>query len=146
MSTSTGARGSERICFFPSVSLSWVESLNGHRFRWDKPGGYTLRTGCVRVQNLFVLAFVCLISLEGRAQAPPQKPAAKPPVVRAPEAVPAPTSKHYPILIIAHGTDPFWSLRLGMKGPERLDRGGYPPPVAGTGGGNPREAGGSWRA
>ncbi|HEY1472190.1 MAG TPA: hypothetical protein VGF61_24340 [Candidatus Acidoferrum sp.] len=38
-------------------------------------------------------------------------------------------TKHYPILVIAHGNEPFWSLRLGMKGPERLDRAGYPPIV-----------------
>jgi uncharacterized membrane protein len=98
----------------------------------------------VRVQNLFVLAFVCLISLEGPAQAPPQKPAAKPPVVQAPEAVPAPTSKHYPILIIAHGSEPFWSLRLGMKGPERLDRVGYPPMVLEPGEITREESGSSW--
>ena len=80
-------------------------------------------------QNLFFLALLCLISLEGQAPTGGQKPAAKPPAVSAQEAVPAPTSKHYPILIIAHGNEPFWSLRLGMKGPERLDRLNYPPIV-----------------
>jgi len=98
----------------------------------------------VRVQNLFVPAFVCLISLEVPAQAPPQKPAAKPPAVQASEAVPAPTSKHYPILIIAHGSEPFWSLRLGMKGPERLDRTGYPPMVLEPGETTREESGSSW--
>jgi uncharacterized membrane protein len=68
------------------------------------------------------------------AQTPVQNPARKP----APKA-PAPTTqpavagpqqtKHYPILVIAHGAEPSWSLRLGMKGPERLDRAGYPPMV-----------------
>ncbi len=38
-------------------------------------------------------------------------------------------TKHYPILVIAHGNEPSWSLRLGMKGPERLDRVNYPPIV-----------------
>ncbi len=38
-------------------------------------------------------------------------------------------TKHYPILVVAHGNEPFWGLRLGMKGPERLDRVGYPPVV-----------------
>jgi len=42
-------------------------------------------------------------------------------------AIPSPVSRHYPILVIAHGNDPSWLLRLGMKGPERLDRAGYPP-------------------
>jgi len=69
------------------------------------------------------------------SQAPPttQKPAAKPPAAPAQpgpaEAVPSPVSKHYPILILAHGNEPNWSLRLGMKGPERLDRLAYPPIV-----------------
>jgi len=45
----------------------------------------------------------------------------------APPAPAAPQSKHYPILLIASGTEPFWSLRIGMKGAERLERVGYPP-------------------
>src|SRR2546429_3488820 len=58
-----------------------------------------------------------------KAQAPPAKsPASKPPM-----GPPVSQSRHYPILLIAQGTDPSWSLRLGMKGPERLDRAGYPP-------------------
>jgi uncharacterized membrane protein len=67
------------------------------------------------------------------AQAPPQKPTPtqKPPAnatqPQTQETIPAPVSHHYPILILAHGTEPSWSLRLGMKGPERVDRAGYPP-------------------
>jgi uncharacterized membrane protein len=55
-----------------------------------------------------------------QAPAPPKKPAAGPP---------APQSTHYPILLLALGNDPSWSwsLRIGQKGPERLDRQGYPP-------------------
>ncbi len=50
----------------------------------------------------------------------------------APPAVPAaPQSTHYPILLLAFGpaagNDPAWSIRIGQKGPERLDRPGYPP-------------------
>ncbi len=77
---------------------------------------------------------LCLVLTSGAAlaQAPTQKPATKPPVP-APAAQPAVAgpqqTKHYPILVIAHGNEPFWSLRLGMKGPERLDRVGYPPIV-----------------
>jgi len=65
------------------------------------------------------------------AQTPTQQPLAKTPQ-KTPDTVPAPAapiSKHYPILVIAHGTAPVWSLRLGMKGPERLDRANYPPIV-----------------
>lgn len=39
----------------------------------------------------------------------------------------APQSKHFPILLIVSGVDPVWSLRIGMKGAERLERQGYPP-------------------
>ena len=59
----------------------------------------------------------------------------------------APQSTHYPILLLAQGilapalagvlpgsvvapvqaSEPPWSLRIGQKGPERLDRAGYPP-------------------
>jgi uncharacterized membrane protein len=63
-----------------------------------------------------------------RAQAPPsqaKKPAATP------VAPAAPQSTHYPILLLAFGpaagNDPAWSIRIGQKGPERLDRPGYPP-------------------
>jgi uncharacterized membrane protein len=74
-----------------------------------------------------------LFSVQAAAQTPPQKPvpAAKPPANSPPsagqETIPSPVSRHYPILVLAHGTEPFWSLRLGMKGPERLDRVSYPP-------------------
>ena len=40
---------------------------------------------------------------------------------------PAPQSKHYPILLLAFGNQPNWSVRIGLKGPERFDRPGYPP-------------------
>jgi uncharacterized membrane protein len=53
------------------------------------------------------------------------------PPAQAPKKLPsgpaAPQSTHYPILILAFGNDPNWSLRIGLKGPERLDRPGYPP-------------------
>ena len=44
-----------------------------------------------------------------------------------PAGPPSPQSKHYPILLLAFGNNPNWSLRIGLKGPERLDRPGYPP-------------------
>jgi uncharacterized membrane protein len=40
---------------------------------------------------------------------------------------PAPQSTHYPILLLVQGNDQSWSLRIGLRGPERLDRNGYPP-------------------
>src|SRR5256885_1859029 len=60
------------------------------------------------------------------AQAP--TPTKKPPTPSATGAAPnAPQSKHYPILLLASGNNPAWSLRIGQKGPERLERPGYPP-------------------
>jgi uncharacterized membrane protein len=59
-------------------------------------------------------------------QAPAQtkKPPSSPTAAAAPAA---PQSKHYPILLLASGNNPAWSLRIGQKGPERLERPGYPP-------------------
>lgn len=58
------------------------------------------------------------------AQSQSQKPA---PTKKPAAAPPAPVSKHYPILLIVSGTEPFWSARIGLKGAERLERVGYPP-------------------
>ena len=58
----------------------------------------------------------------GQAQPAPTQPAKK-----LPAGPPAPQSTHYPILLLAFGNDPSWSLRIGLKGPERLDRPNYPP-------------------
>jgi len=53
--------------------------------------------------------------------------AKKPGVPQVPPAPAAPQSKHFPILLIASGVEPNWSVRIGMKGAERLERAGYPP-------------------
>jgi uncharacterized membrane protein len=68
-----------------------------------------------------IVCLVCLSSIRS-AQAPPVQPPKKPLV-----GPPSPQSTHYPILLLAFGNDPAWSLRIGQKGPERLDRPGYPP-------------------
>jgi uncharacterized membrane protein len=39
----------------------------------------------------------------------------------------APHSTHYPILLLGFGNQPNWNVRIGLKGPERFDREGYPP-------------------
>lgn len=59
----------------------------------------------------------------GQAKPAPPVPVAKTPQV----GPPSPQSKHYPILLLAFGNDPNWSVRIGLKGPERFDRAGYPP-------------------
>ncbi len=71
-------------------------------------------------KSLLLGSLVLLVASYSFAQTPtpPKKPVAGPP---------APQSKHYPILLLALGNDPSWSLRIGQKGPERLDRPSYPP-------------------
>jgi uncharacterized membrane protein len=122
-----------------------------------------------RFQTLTLLSLAVFLFLTPEhcafAQTPPQgqkpapqgqKPAPQTPPVGTPSqtppangvatfpAVQAPSSKHYPILVIAQGTEPFWSLRLGMKGPERLDRVGYPPIILDPTDIVPDDAGGAW--
>jgi uncharacterized membrane protein len=76
----------------------------------------SLRTAFLFLPTVFLLGAVSPPSL---AQAPqqPKKPAPAPT---------APQSTHYPILLLAFGNEPSWSVRIGLKGPERLDRAGYP--------------------
>lgn len=94
----------------------------------------------MRAKLFFLGAFSLLLTVAPpRAQTkPPTPPPAQKPEAKTPgqpqqpagrENFPSPVSKHYPILVVAHGNEPSWALRLGMKGPERLDRVGYPPIV-----------------
>ncbi len=56
-----------------------------------------------------------------------KKPAPAVTVTQAPSPAPsAPQSTHYPILLLASGESPNWSVRIGPKGPELLQRQGYP--------------------
>jgi uncharacterized membrane protein len=93
------------------------------------------------------LLVASLATAQTPPQTPPQKPASNSPAKSAPAAnapIPSPVSRHYPILILAHGNEPSWFLRLGMKGPERLDRAGYPPIVLDPAEIAPDEPGVSW--
>lgn len=56
---------------------------------------------------------------KGQTPAPAQKPL--------PMGPPSPQSTHYPILLLGFGNQPNWTVRIGLKGPERFDREGYPP-------------------
>jgi uncharacterized membrane protein len=93
------------------------------------------RAGIPTFQTLAcVLLLLPLASGAHQTQQPPsqQKPVTPPANSQKPaqaDSVASPVSRHYPILIVAHGNEPSWSLRLGMKGPERLDRLNYPPIV-----------------
>src|ERR1700720_662186 len=81
----------------------------------------------LRARSVFFRALI--ISTIGSSAALAQAPATKkPPSSPTAGAAPnAPQSKHYPILLLASGNNPARSLRIGQKGPERLDRPGYPP-------------------
>lgn len=62
------------------------------------------------------------------AQSSPQPPQAKKPPVAGPTA---PQSTHYPILLLVQGPTQddgnTWTVRIGLRGPERFDRTHYPP-------------------
>ncbi len=77
-----------------------------------------------RTKRMLSAAVLCYLGAAqpSRAQTPPAQAPKK-----LPSGPSAPQSTHYPILILAFGNDPSWSLRIGLKGPERLDRPGYPP-------------------
>jgi uncharacterized membrane protein len=87
----------------------------------------------LRAAGLFLIVGIAVLSPEASAQTRPQTaPAAKKPSSASPAApaVPAaPQSTHFPILLLASGSEPVWSVRIGQKGPERLDRAGYPPAI-----------------
>jgi uncharacterized membrane protein len=72
-------------------------------------------------RGLLVASVLCAVLAAG---SPGQNP---PPAKKVPAGPAAPQSTHYPIMILAFGNDPNWSLRIGQKGPERMDRPGYPP-------------------
>lgn len=60
-----------------------------------------------------------------------QQSSSQPGQAKKPVGPAAPQSTHYPILLLVQGptqeNGQTWSLRIGLKGPERLDRTGYPP-------------------
>ncbi len=86
-----------------------------------------------------VLSLVALSAAQSQTQKPasPKKPAT-------PAAPPAPISRHFPILLIASGSEPGWNARIGMKGVERLERTGYPPVILEPGEIEQEAAGFAW--
>jgi uncharacterized membrane protein len=81
------------------------------------------------LRRSLLFALVVLVASAGSAaQAQAPAPTKKPSPSPTPAVAPAsPQSKHFPILLLASGNNPAWSLRIGQKGPERLERPGYPP-------------------
>ena len=85
-------------------------------------------------QKLQILLCVLVLSsaspcASGQAKpASAQAPPAQAPTQKTPPAGPlAAHSTHYPILLLGFGNQPNWNVRIGLKGPERFDREGYPP-------------------
>jgi uncharacterized membrane protein len=109
--------------------------MNGHLGSFQIPTGNCL-TSPYRVFSLSVKTFqhkevskgallvASMLCAALGASSPGQNP---PPAKKLPAGPAAPQSTHYPIMILAFGNDPNWSLRIGQKGPERMDRPGYPP-------------------
>jgi uncharacterized membrane protein len=85
-----------------------------------------------RISMYLTLSLVTLaLATPSLAQNTPSNPAQeKKPAASTPSPPPAPNapqSTHYPILLLAFGSEPSWSVRIGPKGPELLQRQGYPP-------------------
>jgi uncharacterized membrane protein len=81
---------------------------------------------------LSVVALTFTLSVSASFSAAQTPPAPKKPAANTPATVPvpnAPQSTHYPILLLAFGNSPSWDVRIGPKGPELLERQGYPPIV-----------------
>lgn len=78
----------------------------------------------LRTINVVLCVILAIIGLTppGLPQTPTATQVKKPPIGPA-----APQSTHFPVLLLAVGMNPSWSLRIGPNGPERLDRPGYPP-------------------
>src|SRR5215470_10485343 len=111
------------------------------RMRQNRPS----LSGTFFISASFLVA--TLASAQTQSQTTPQKPVPKSagkPATPGELPIASPVSRHYPILIVAHGNDPSWSLRLGMKGPERLDRPGYPPIILDPADITSNEPGMSW--
>jgi hypothetical protein len=90
-----------------------------------------LRLLCLTCSLLFCANFHSNQSIAQQSGGSPQQPAQVPKPAQAPAS---PQSTHYPILLLGHGSDPVWSVLIGQKGPERLDRANYPPiPLEPTG-------------
>ena len=79
---------------------------------------YSIRTGWrIALAGVFLAVLLPVSPAQNPSAA--DKPA-PPQSKKLPVGPAAPQSRHYPILLIAQGSEPSWSLRLGMKGPERF--------------------------
>src|ERR1700722_19788596 len=101
-----------------------------------------------RLRWVWMVLLASPIPVLGQTPAKPAPSAAggakKPGVAQAAPAPAAPQSKHFPILLVASGVEPQWSVRIGMKGAERLERAGYPPITLEPGEISAEESGTAW--
>jgi uncharacterized membrane protein len=86
------------------------------------------RRALVLLCSTVLLSTLFPAALSGQAKPTPGQTQTPAPGQKSlPMGPPAPQSKHYPILLLGFGNQPNWSVRIGLKGPERFDREGYPP-------------------
>ncbi|HKW64218.1 MAG TPA: hypothetical protein VJN89_16820 [Candidatus Acidoferrum sp.] len=85
----------------------------------------------IQIRLLILVLASAFLSASGWGQTKPvpgQTASQQPPVQKSlPLGPPSPQSTHYPILLLGFGNQPNWTVRIGLKGPERFDREGYPP-------------------
>ena len=98
----------------------------GHILRMARRAQIHVRLLVLAIANAFVFA-----SAWGQARPTPGQAVSQQTPQAQQKSVPmgpqAPHSTHYPILLLGFGNQPNWSVRIGLKGPERFDREGYPP-------------------
>ena len=128
-----GTRGADAIAKNGRASDGTCDNEPLHSRHAATPGGSTLRMPMrAPVFGLAPVIAFGTVALPSRSQqpAPVASSQAKKPTTT-PVAPAAPQSTHFPILLLAFGpaagNEPAWSIRIGQKGPERLDRPGYPP-------------------
>jgi len=116
----------------PGLILLETPAIVGqlHKFAYFGSGLYPLisRRNALRIVQRPQL-LLCLVLLASLLFPPASQGQTKPAPAQKnpPMGPPAPQSTHYPILLLAFGNQPNWSVRIGLKGPERFDRQGYPP-------------------
>src|SRR4029077_14739118 len=117
----------------------------------QRPEANMFREKIRRLYWVWMVLLAIAIPVLGQTPAKPTGPAAtaargekKPGVPQAAPAPAAPQSKHFPILLVASGLEPQWSVRIGMKGAERLERAGYPPITLEPGEISADESGTAW--
>jgi len=81
-----------------------------------------------KILRLLAVTILIFAAVPAAAQNPTS---ARPPssTLTAPPIPNASQSTHFPILLLAFGSSPNWDVRIGPKGPELLQRQGYPPIV-----------------